>query len=103
MAGDGKFLAKSGPSPQPLSRFAGVGLKPWLHVAAVFAAYVVEGVADLAAAVGLDCLPQRFHPVLSLPRPVLEVPQSMPVLHLRRLLVGLGTVAMRCLPLPRQP
>src|SRR3546814_5577842 len=79
MAGDGKFLAKSGPSPQPLSRFAGEGLKPGLHVAAVFAAYVVEGVADLAEAVGLDCLHQRFEHVLSLPRRVLEVRQSMPV------------------------
>src|SRR3546814_20607073 len=95
MAGDGKFLAKSGPSPQPLSRFAGEGLKPGLHVAAVFAAYVVEGVADLAEAVGLDCLHQRFEHVLSLPRRVLEVRQSMPVMPHRRLLVGIGHVAMR--------
>src|SRR3546814_12514399 len=94
MAGDGKFLAKSGPSPQPLSRFAGEGLKPGLHVAAVFAAYVVEGVAALAEAVGIDCLHQRFEHVLSLPRRLPEVRQSMPYIHHRRLLVHTGPAAI---------
>lgn len=43
-----------------------------LHVAAVFAADFVEGVADLAEAVGLDCFHQRGEDVLAVTGGLLE-------------------------------
>ena len=58
--------------------------------------------ADLPQAMRLHRLHQRLEHVLTLARRVLKVRQPVPGVHHRRLLVGIGHVAVRGLALWRQ-